>query len=748
MAMMVHAAWGWAAQPAQPSVPPSASPQAPKVWRHYPRVPTAPAGAPNVLLVLTDDVGFGASSTFGGPIPTPTFDTLAAMGLRYTQFHTTAMCSPTRAALLTGRNHHAVGSGSIADVSVDEAGYTSVMPASAATLGRVLHGNGYNTAFFGKNHNTPPWEGGPMGPFEHWPNGMGFDYFYGFNAAATDQFNPDLIENRNPVRRDPADSSYHFDRDLADHMLSWLRSQHAVQPDKPFFLYYAPGAMHDPQQAPQAWIERFRGQFDGGWDAMREQTFARQKAMGLIPASAQLPAMPAGVPRWNSLSADQKRLYARMMEVAAAQLAYMDDQFGRVIAHLRESGQLDNTLVIFIQGDNGAALHTYAGSINAYATFAGIQENDADTMPRLNEIGSENTFGNYPVGWALATNTPYPWGKTVASQLGGLRDGMVISWPRRIRDRGAMRSQFGHVIDIAPTIYQAIGITPPAQVDGVRQQPIDGISLTYTFDHPSAPSRHREQYFEMLGSRAYYRDGWLAGTAVNWNPWEPNHTNPMQTPWELYDLRSDPTQTRNVAAQFPAKLAQLRAAFDVAARRNHVYPLSADFFARINPHLRPAGLGAARSRTYYPGETRLPAQQWPDLVPGWQARVSLNVAAGAASGPVFAQGTRFAGYGLALENGVPVFTYNPTGREQERRILRAPAALAPGSHVLEVAFAPATQGAQIRLSVDGTVVATQETPRVIRIMAGQAFVGQPAIDDRSGPRACGCTIAHVTIATP
>lgn len=726
----------------QTDATPTAAPQ----WKHYPTPNRAPEGAPNILLVLTDDVGFSAASAFGGAIPTPAFDQLARAGLRYTQFHVTAMCSPTRAALLTGRNHHAVGSGAISDVSMDEEGYTSVIPASAATLGRVLKDVGYDTAWFGKNHNTPPWETGPMGPFERWPNGMGFDYFYGFNGAAADQFNPSLVENRNLIRRDPADADYILDRDMADRMLEWLQAQHSVNNRKPFFLYLAPGAMHDPQQAPAEWIEKFKGKFDGGWDVLREETFRRQKAMGIIPSSAVLAPPLPGVPAWNSLSKQQQQLYARMMEIAAAQLAYMDHQFGRVIDHLRKTGQLDNTMVIFIQGDNGAALHTFRGSLNAYAAFAGIEETDEEMAAEIAKLGGPDSFGNYPVGWAYATNTPFNWGKTVGSQLGGLRNGLVISWPKAIEDKGAIRTQFSHVIDIAPTIYEAVGIEPPAQVDGVVQQPIDGISMAYTFDDATAPSRRREQYFEMLGSRAFYKDGWFAGTSVNWEPWKPNKSDPLAAAWELYNLEDDFSQVRNLAARYPEKLAEMQAGFEAAARKYHVYPLSADFFSRLDPSLRPSGLSSQGTYRFYPGEIRYSAFSWPELSARWNARARVRIASVNDRGPIMAQGTRFSGYRLALENGAPVFVYDPSGRAQERRTLRGPA-LTPGDHEIEVGFTPGETGAIMRMKVDGKPVADAKVDRIIRIMSGEAVVGRAALDDDEGPRRCDCTIGEVVITT-
>ncbi len=721
--------------------PPPSAPQ----WKHYPRQPQAPAGAPNVLVVLTDDVGFSAASGMGGPIPTPNFDSLAKQGLTYNRFHVTAMCSPTRAALLTGRNHHAVGYGAIANVAIDEPGYTSVIPDSAATIGRVLKDNGYDTAFFGKNHNTPDWEGGPLGPFEHWPNAWGFDYFYGFNGPGTDQFNPELVENRNAIRRDPRDETYVFDRDLADHMVDWLHQQHTLQPGKPFLLYYAPGAMHGPQQAPREWIEKFAGKFDKGWDVVRAETFARQKAMGLIPADAEMAPLPPGIPSWDSLTPVQKRNYARLMEVAAGQLAYMDDQFGRVLDTLRKSGQFDNTLIMYVQGDNGAALHELGGSINVYESFAQIEATDEEMAANLHRAGGEDSFGNYPAGWAYATNTPFPWGKAIASHLGGTRNGMVVTWPARIKDQGAVRTQYSHVVDIAPTIYEAVGIKPPAVVNGVRQQAMDGVSLEDSFTNPNAPTHRREQYYEMLGSRGYYKDGWLAATAVTWKPWSLSDYDPYKLPWELYNLDKDFSGVHNVAAQYPAKLKELQQAFERAARKNNVYPLAADYLARLNPNRRPQGLTPRKSYVFYPGEARFPIADWPNVAPRWLAKTRLTAKTGQDSGPLFVMGMRFTGYGLSLENGVPVFTYNPTGREAERMVVRGGQSLGPGDHEIAVAFTPVGKGVRLTLSVDGQTVATASKERFFRVFAGNALIGRPAIDDRNGPRECGCEIKDVTI---
>lgn len=717
----------------------------PRQWSHFPTPARAPQGAPNVLVVLTDDVGFSAVTGLGGPIPTPAFDYLAQNGLTYNRFHVTAMCSPTRAALLTGRNHHAVGYGAIANVAVDEAGYTSIIPESAATIADVLKMHGYATSFFGKNHNTPDWETGPLGPFDHWPEGMGFDYFYGYNGPATDHFNPELVENRNTLRRDRSDESYHFDRDLADRMVEWLRMQNSLQPDQPFLMYYAPSAMHGPQQAPREWIDRFAGQFDRGYDVMRQEIFARQKAMGLIPQDAALAPRPAGIPAWDSLTPLQQRNSARLMEVAAGHMAFMDAQFGRVIAAMRESGELDNTLILYVQGDNGAAMHELGGTLNTYESFAQIEESDTELAANLDRAGSEDAFGNYPAGWAYAMNTPFPWGKAIASHLGGTRNALVAFWPQRITERGAIRQQYSHVIDIAPTIYDAVGITPPAIVGGIEQQPIDGVSLAATFSTGTAPEVRTEQYYEMLGSRSIFRDGWLAGTAVTWQPWSLNDYNPLTLPWELYNLNEDFSQTRNLAASNPEKLAELQAAFEVAGARYNVLPLQADYLARLNPNRRPHALAPQRSYVYYPGEVRYPIAAWPNVTPNWTAEARLTTVSADDSGPVFVMGMRFTGYGLSLEQGVPVFTYNPTGRSQERMIVRAPAPLAPGDHTVTVAFRPEGRGVRLALSVDGAEVASASDDRFYRVFAGNALIGRPMIDDRTGPEQCACDIANVTI---
>jgi arylsulfatase A-like enzyme len=738
------------AQENPPALPPAAGTR----WKHFPPTPTAQAGAPNVLLIMTDDVGFAATSTFGGAVPTPTFDALAKAGLRYNAFHTTAMCSPTRAALLTGRNHHAVASGSLTNLAVDERGYTGVIPKSAGTIGQVLRANGYDTAFFGKNHNTPEWETGPMGPFERWPNGFGFDYFYGFNAAVTNQYAPQLVENRNYVDPPANDPSYHLDKDLSDHLIHWLRIQRNLRPDRPFFAYLAPAATHSPHQVPAEWSAKFSGRFDQGWDVLRAETFARQKRMGIIPKDAVLTPRPQELPAWNSLSPEQRRISARMMEVAAGQLAHHDHQVGRVLEQLRQSGQLDNTLIIYLQGDNGASIESFTGTQNDLAGLIGLEPTEESLARNIGAHGGPHTFGNYPAAWAWATNTPFQWGKQVASHLGGLRDGLVISWPKRIKMTGQLRSQFHHVIDIAPTIYEAASITPPPSIDGNAQQPIDGVSMVYTFDAADAPSARREQYFEMNGNQSYYKDGWIASTTPEVLPWDHSGktVDPTKFEWQLYDLKADFSQSRNVAARHPAKLEELRAGFDAAARRYHIYPIAGDLLGRLRPGLRPDTLAGRTRFTYYAGETRYPSTSFPYLRPRWSMTARIESSAEPAHGPLFVQGDLFGGMALLLERGQPLFLYNPSGRDEERVWLRAPSRLAAGSHDIQVRVATkegaGPRAATLVLSVDGADVTSADVPILYRVR-GDAFVGRrgiaPLLPGQAPDDLAGATVRSLDI---
>src|SRR5208283_3093690 len=487
----------------------------------FPKPLEAPKGAPNVLLIMTDDVGFGASSTFGGPIPTPTMDQLAQSGLRYNTFHTTALCSPTRAALITGRNHHTASTGVITEMATGYPGYNSLMSKSCGTIAEILKQNGWNTSWFGKNHNVPDWQSSQAGPFDLWPTGLGFEHFYGFIGGETDQWHPALFDGTKPIETPAHDPKYHLDADLADHAIAWIKQQHSLAPDKPFFAYYAPGLAHAPHHAPKEWIAKFKGQFDQGWDKLREETLARQIQQGVVPPGTKLTARPDAIPAWNSLSADQKKLYAHMMEVYAACLSYCDYNIGRVIQAVQDSGELDNTLIIYIQGDNGASGEgTLQGVANEVGVMAnGVPESLDYLLSIMDDLGGPLFSNHYHVGWAHAMDTPLKWIKQVASHFGGTRNGLVISWPKHMQRIGEVRSQFCSVIDIVPTILEATGVKEPKVIDGVKQTPMEGFSLVYSFEDAKAPTHHHTQYFELLANRGIYQDGWMANTTPLRLPW-------------------------------------------------------------------------------------------------------------------------------------------------------------------------------------------------------------------------------------
>ncbi len=721
----------------------------------YPVRAQPSADAPNVLLVLTDDVGYGACSTFGGPVPTPVLDRLAAAGVRYTAFHTTAMCSPTRAALLTGRNHHAVGMGAIVESSRGQPGYNSVIPDSAATIAQVLSDQGYHTSFFGKHHNTPTWEAGPLGPFDRWPNGLGFDYFYGFVGAATSQFHPVLYENRNQVALPDNDPDYILDRDLADHAIGWLRQQHTLSPTTPFFMYIAPGAAHSPHQAPPAWIERFKGCFDEGWDAVREATFQRQHAAGVVPENARLTPRPDVIPAWDSLSPEVQRLAARMMEVYAAMLAHWDHQFGRIVDQLAANGQLDNTIVLFVQGDNGASgeggIH---GTNNDIANMNRLAPSVQTMLAQIDELGGPRSYANYPAGWAWAMNTPFRWHKQVASHFGGTRNGLVASWPRGMRDRGAVRHDFAHVVDIAPTLYAWMGITPPAQRKGVEQQPLHGQPLA----HGDTPERRpRDQYFELMGHRAYYRDGWMASTTPRFMPWEtpPTGLSEEGVTWELYHIDGDYAQFEDVSGKYPEKLQELQRAFTQAADRFHVYPLSFDYRAAMREP-RPTLLGDRRVIVYHPTTLRLPNVAFPDIKNrSWRATARLNTTHGAAQGALISQGGWPGGWGLFLFGGRPTFLYKASNDPADLLRVEARTALAAGEHEVAVTLThsgPVGGAFSVVLTVDGQPVAEGQAPRSIaNLITGQEGacigrdVGTPITEDYASPCIFDGLLEHVRI---
>ncbi|MCT2398772.1 arylsulfatase [Novosphingobium mangrovi (ex Huang et al. 2023)] len=712
----------------------------------YPVEAVPPQGAPNVLIIMTDDVGFAASSTFGGAIPTPNLDRLAANGLVYNNFHTTAICSPTRAALLTGRNHHAVGFGTVADLARGEPGYNSVIPKSAGTIAQVLSAAGYDTAMFGKNHNVPTWQSGPMGPFDQWGNGLGFKYFYGFNGGWTDQFSPQLIENDRtiepPASGDGTEAGYVFDRDLADHAIDWLLTQHSQNPDRPFLAYYAPGTAHAPLQAPAEWIARFKGKFDSGWDAYREAALARQKKLGFVPSDTKLAPMPKGTRPWSALSPDERKVAARYMEVYAAMLAYCDAQIGRILDTLKRTGELDNTMIVFIEGDNGASGEGGAmGGVN-YATrvSAAVQGGEtAHALTHLDEIGGPDSLPIAPVGWASALNTPFPYYKLVASRLGGVRNGMVVSWPARIGQRG-VRSQFVDVNDVMPTVLEAAGVAAPKSLGGVVQQPFDGVSFAYSFTQPKAPTRHRTQYFEVFGHAGIYHDGWMLSEPVKVEPRLDAAMPDPASPWQLYDLNHDWSQTTDVAPFHPDKVAELKALWEAEATRNHVLPLQFSNLSSMLPGTRPEPLSEPGRHVLYPTRERLPAGVFPAINNrSWSIEAVIEVPDNGGEGMLVTQGGRFSGWGLAVLDGRPTFFYRNSDRAAALVRVAAPQPLAPGGHAVTVSFVvdgPGFgRGGVLTLSVDGKPAAEGRLARTVPFAFSpeEATIGRdagtPIVDD-------------------
>lgn len=729
----------------------------------FPPAPKAPKGAPNVLIIMTDDVGFAASSTFGGGIPTPTLDALARDGLVYRNFHTTSICSPSRASLLTGRNHHRVGFGTVADLARGEPGYTSIIPKSAGTIAQILSAGGWDTAMFGKNHNVPSWQSGSLGPFDQWASGLGFQYFYGFHGGFTDQFAPQLIENTRmiepPVAGDGSEAGYVLDRDLADHAIGWLRSQSEQHPGKPWMMYYAPGTAHAPLQAPREWIARFRGRYDAGWDAYREQALARQKALGIVPANARLAAMPDGTKKWSELTADERKVAARFMEVYAAALAYCDNQVGRIVEELERTGQYDNTLILFIEGDNGASGEGGASGALNYATrvsgSATADQEQAWSLAHLDDLGGPKSYPVGPVGWASAMNTPFPYYKVVASQLGGTSNGLVVSWPKGIAARG-VRGQFTDLTDVMPTVLDALHLPAPKVLAGVAQSAFDGTSFAYSFTQPDAPSRHRTQYFEVFGNAAIYRDGWLLAEPVEVDQKRGGALPKADAPWQLYDLNADPAQTTDVAAANPAKVRDLTALWRSEAARNKVLPLSASNVKAMLPGVRPEPLSEPGRHVLHAGGERLPEGVFPGLANrDWTMSAQVIVPLGGAQGMIATQGGRASGWGFALLKGVPTFLYRESDRDDALFRLAAAAPLEPGRHAVSISFkvdGPGFgKGGQFALSVDGAVVAQGHLGRTVpfKYAAEDATIGRdtgsPLTDDYTVPFAFTGMIEGLTV---
>ncbi|TXH01252.1 MAG: arylsulfatase [Rhodocyclaceae bacterium] len=698
-----------------------AAPQAVADWKQ----PEAPKNAPNVILILLDDVGFGAASSFGGPIATPVFDQLAGEGLRYNRFHTTAVCSPTRAALLTGRNQHRVQFGNVSGQAKPVDGYNGIWPRSAASVARVLKDNGYSTSAFGKWHNTPNWEASPVGPFDRWPTGLGFEYFYGFMGGEADQWQPILY--RNTVSQTaPEKPGYHINTDMADDAINWLHTHQSLAPGKPYFLYFAPGATHAPHQVGPEWIAKYRGKFDGGWDAMRKLTFARQKKLGIIPKHAKLTERPSELPAWDAMSADAKRLYARQMEVYAAFLEQTDYEVGRMIAEARKGPGGDNTLVIYIMGDNGASAEggLDGSDRNLFDMITGKGQPLDQQLARIGDLGGDKADNHFASAWAWASDTPFQWTKQIASHLGGVRNPMVVSWPGHIAKGGEIRSTWTHVIDVAPTLYEIIGITPPQAVDGVDQMSIDGISFATSFKG-AAPQAPRTQYFEMHANRGIYSNGWMAG-ARHHTPWLLHEADkPLSADkWELYNLDQDFSQATDLAARNPEKLKELQALYESESARNSATPLTLQTMSSTLMNIQPSLERGRKEFVFKRGASPIPSLYgMPMLIGPHRIDAKITVPAQGAQGVIASNGARDGGFTLYLKDGYLVYENNFADVRYDT--IRSAAALPAGP--AEVSFVLAAEnGTQIgHLLVNGTEVGSGPVPRIFMPSYLGAFcVGQ------------------------
>jgi arylsulfatase len=649
----------------------------------------APPGAPNIVILLIDDIGFGHTSAFGGPIEMPTLDRLAQSGLRYNHFHTTALCSPTRTAILTGRNHHTNNAGAIMELATGFPGNTGVRPRSVAPLAEMLRLNGYSTAAFGKYHETAPWEVSVSGPFDRWPTHSGFDKFYGFIGGETNQWAP-LIYDGTVKVEPPHDPQYHFTVDMTNQAIAWMRSQQSLTPDKPFFIYFATGATHAPHHVPKEWADQYKGKFDQGWDKVREETLARQIAKGIVPAGTKLAPKPEAIQDWSSLSADEKRLFARQAEVFAGFASHTDHEIGRLIDAIEELGELQNTLIFYLAGDNGASAEGgMVGMFNEMTYFNGVPETVPEQLKHLDEWGGPNTFPHMAAGWAVAGDTPFTWTKQVASSFGGTRNGLVIHWFGRIKAKGEVRSQFAHVVDLAPTIMEAAGLPFPKSVDGVIQKPFEGASMLYTFDDANAKTRHTTQYFEIAGNRAIYNDGWLAGT-IHKAPWEPAPRRPLQQDiWELYDTTQDFSLCNNLASKNPAKLKEMQDLFISEAKKYNVLPIDDRTLERFDAGVagRPDLMEGRTKLTVYPGMTGIMENAFIN-VKNRSSSITADLEipqGGSASGVILCQGGRFGGWSLYLQDGKPVYTYNYVGLK--RTTVAAPGPLPAGKATVRYEFA-------------------------------------------------------------
>jgi arylsulfatase A-like enzyme len=674
-----------------------------------------PAGAPNVLVILIDDVGFGASSAFGGPCNTPNFERLAATGLKYTCFHTAALCSPTRSALLTGRNHHSVGMGNIAELATSAPGNNSIWPNSAAPLAKILNLNGYSTAQFGKCHEVPVWETSPMGPYRQWPIGMGFDYFYGFLGGETNQWYPALFEGTTPVEPEKTpEEGYYFNDDLSDHAIKWIRQQKALMPDRPFFAYFAPGATHAPHHVPKEWADKYKGKFDQGWDALREQTFAKQKELGVIPAECDLTVRSHGIPAWNDVDPALKPVLARQMEVYAGYLDNTDYHVGLLLDALEDLKILDDTLIYLIIGDNGASAEgSLQGTFNEMITLGGYGglETPEFLSSHIEDFGSPEAYNHYAVGWAHAMDTPYQWTKQVASHWGGTRNGTIVHWPHGIQAKGEMRNQFHHVIDVAPTVLEVAGLPHPTFVNGVQQKPFEGVSMAYSFNDAGTPERHETQYFEMFGNRGIYHKGWTAVT-MHRTPWETGLEE--KTPafdddiWELYDTNTDWTQAHDLAQENPQKLHELQQLWLIEAVKYNVLPLDDRFAERAMADRagRPT-LVQGKRQLLFSGMGRLTEHSvlWMKNT-SYSLTAEVVVPESGAEGVILAQGGVSGGQTLYAKGGKPKYCYNFFGLE--RYYVEGQSKIPPGKHQVRMEFAydggGVGKGGTVTLYIDGNAV--------------------------------------------
>jgi len=674
----------------------------------------APQKAPNVLIILIDDIGFGHSGSFGGPINMPTLERLGKEGLKYNRFHTTALCSPTRVSILTGRNHHLNNAGAIMELATGIPGNTGVRPNSVAPLAEMLRLNGYSTAAFGKYHETAPWEVSVSGPYDRWPTRSGFDKFYGFIGGETNQWAPSVYDGITPVEV-PDDPNYHFTNDMTNQAINWVQAQQSLTPDKPFYMYFATGATHAPHHAPKEYIERYKGKFDQGWDKLREETFARQKALGVIPQNAELTARPKEIPAWDDQTAEQKKLFARQMETFAGFAEHTDDQVGRLVKSLEDMGELENTLILYIVGDNGSSAEGGPeGAYNEMMALNGIVGTASQMMPHLEEWGGPNTFPHFAIGWAHAGNTPFQWTKQIASHFGGTRNGMVVHWPGGIKSKGEVRSQFTHVTDIAPTVLEAAMLPFPKSVNGTEQTPFSGTSFVFSFDDANAKDRHTTQYFEMFGNRAIYQDGWVAA-ARHSIPWILTKTPPLESDvWELYNVNEDFSQAHDLAASNPDKLKQLQQIFKDEAIKNHAFPIDDRRSERFDPEIagRPDLMGSRTVLNLYEGMKLSEAAFINIKTRSYSITAEVDVPSNA-NGVIIAQAGKFGGWTLFAKGGKVIHEYNFFGLENTRISSSKP--LSPGKHTLKYDFVitekkPGAGGACI-LYVDGEKVAEGTIPK-------------------------------------